>query len=149
MVIFLTPCRRAASSKLTVPSDIDALIQGRFGQTGPDAGAGGQVDNLVEFRAGEEFRHALRVRQVPVTKNKRLLEGEDFPQVLLFDGDIVKRIQVVQDPDGMSRAEQPLAKMGADEPRAACDQKIHVVARANDAWRDTLWRMDRVWRSGG
>jgi len=61
-----------------------------------------------------------------MNKFKRFGERLDFPQILALELRIVKVVEVVECPDRVAVAQQMLTDMGADEARAAGDQKIHA-----------------------
>ena len=106
--------------------DVHPLIKGRLRQAGPDSGARGQMDDLVEMHPGQQFPQTGGVGHVAAAEGERLAQGLKIPEIALFDGDIVERVQVIQYANSMSGMEQPLAKMRADKPGAACDQEIHL-----------------------
>ncbi len=62
---------------------------------------------------------------VAADKAETPVQGLQGAEVPFLEGRVVKRIQVIQRPDGMAHLQQSLADMRADESRAARHQKIH------------------------
>jgi hypothetical protein len=83
------------------------------------------VDDLMESDLTEQLIERSTVRYVPLNEHEGLVQGLDFAQVLLFEGGVVKRIQIVESPDCMAHLQQTLAEVRSNETRAAGDQKIH------------------------
>ena len=106
--------------------DIDALEKFRLIQAGPDAGAGREMNDLIERDLGEQVFQGLHVGQIFGDEGERFAERRDFLEIFFFDRRAVERIQVIQGPDGVAIAQQPFANVRADEARAAGDQNIHA-----------------------
>ena len=105
--------------------DVDALVKRRFSEARAHARAGGEVDDLVEFHTAEQFVERGAVGQIAVDEFKRFGERLDVAEVPAFELRVVKRVEVIERPDGVAVAQQPFADVGTNETRAAGDQKIH------------------------
>jgi len=105
--------------------DINALIQCRVLKAGPHAGPRGQMNDLVEFDRRKEFAQRGGIGQIALDKFKGPGERLDVPKVGALELRVVKIVQVVEGPDGMTIAQQPFADVRTDETGAAGDQKIH------------------------
>ena len=105
--------------------DVDALVKGRLQQAGPNPGACGQVNDLIEPDAGHQFVEAGAVSEVAANECERSGERLEIANVGQFDLRVVKVVQVVERPDRLAIPQQAFANMVADEPRAAGDQKVH------------------------
>ncbi len=64
------------------------------------------------------------MRDVAVDKFEGFGQSLDFAEVALLEGRVVKVVEVVEGPDAVAIAEEAFANVGADEARAAGDQKI-------------------------
>src|SRR5439155_16335008 len=105
--------------------DIDALIKCRLFQAGPHAGAGGQVDDLVKFDAAEQVIETGTVGEIALSKSESFGLRLEVADVGEFDFRIVEIVQIIEGPNRVAIAQQPLANVVADEARAARHQKIH------------------------
>ncbi len=119
--------------------DIDALVEGGIGEAGPDAGAGGEVDDLVKLDAAEQFVHGGAVRDVAVKKLEGFGQGLEFGEIALLEFGVVEIVEVVQRPDGMAGVQQALANVRANEAGAAGHEEIHRERLAKWAARCRVW----------
>jgi len=69
---------------------VHALIQRGFGQAGADAGASGEVDDLVKFHAAEKFIERGAVGDVALDEFEGLGERLNFANIAALDLRIVK-----------------------------------------------------------
>ena len=65
------------------------------------------------------------IRDVAVDEFKRLGERLDVAEIAPLELRVIKRVEVVERPDGVAVAQEPFANVRADEARAAGDQKVH------------------------
>ena len=92
------------------------------------------MDDLVKPHAPEQLIERRTIRQIAMHELERLGQRLDVAQVALLELRVVKRVQIVKRPDGVSPPKQPLANMRPDETRPASDQKIHAPSQhENDA----------------
>src|ERR1051325_7252604 len=83
------------------------------------------MNDLIEFYRSENFFDGGPVSQIAVDEFKRFGEGLNVPQVALFEVGRIKRVQIIESPNGVAVAEQLLANMRPYESRAASNQKSH------------------------
>ncbi len=107
--------------------DVDALVQRRFFEAGPDSGARRQVNDLVELRGVKQCTHRRAIREIALDKCESFSERRDLAEVAPLDFGIVEGIEIVEGRHRMARAQQPPANMRADKPGAARHQKIHAL----------------------
>lgn len=105
--------------------DIDALVEGRFLEAGANAGAGGKMDDLVEFCAPQGFVNRGAVGEIAVDEGERLGKGLEGAEVALLDDGRIEVVQVVENADCVAFVQEPFADVGADKPGASGDEKIH------------------------
>ena len=80
------------------------------------------MHNGIEFCAGDDPAHLLRIANVPFDHFHLALE---VPDVSPFDGRIVKVVEIVQRGHGMPGAEQFAHSMGADKSGATGHEYFH------------------------
>ncbi len=83
------------------------------------------MNDLIETDAAQQVVEALPMRHVAADKGETPVQGLQGAEVPLLEGGVVKWIQVIQRPDGMTLLQQSLADMRSDKSRAARHQKIH------------------------
>ena len=113
--------------------DVDALVKRRLGEAGPHAGPRSEVDDLVELHAAEQFVERRAVAQVAMDEFEGFGQRLDVAEVPAFELRVVKRVEVIEGPDGVAVMQQPFADMRTDEAGAAGDQKIHGETLATSA----------------
>ena len=106
--------------------DVDPLVQGRFLEAGSNAGAGGEVDHLVKPGARKELVQRVPVGQVAEHECERPGGGLELAECAPFEVGIVKVIEIIERPNGVSLLQQPRAHMRSDEAGSARDEDIHV-----------------------
>ena len=74
---------------------IHALVQGRLLQTGAHTGAGGEVDDLIKRHAAEHIIQLRPLGDIRMNEGEGLGSRLQFAQGILFDGRIVKIVQVI------------------------------------------------------
>lgn len=85
--------------------DVDVAIEGRLGEGGADAGAGGEVDDEVEFSGGEYFVEQRAVADVAFDQRVGGV-AEVRGDVFAFDARVVVVVEVVEDGDAGAGGEE-------------------------------------------
>src|ERR1700722_18051932 len=94
---------------------IHALIQRRFLEARTHSGARGKMDDLIELYTAEGFTQCSTVGEVSMNKFKWLRQRLDVADIAALNLRIVKRIEIVEGPNGMAGMKQSLAYMRANE----------------------------------
>src|ERR1044071_9190618 len=113
--------------------DIDALIKGRFHQTGPDSRASRQMNDLIERGCAKERIQGGPIFKLTSHEGEFLAVSLQRGQVPLFDGWIVEGIEIIEGADGVTQAEQLFANVGSDETSSARNQEVHGATLAERA----------------
>ena len=91
MTIFLTPIFPGGFEQVDRAFDVDALVKGGFGEAGPHARAGREMDDLVKFHAAEQFVERGAVGQIAVDEFERFGQRLDVAEIAAFELRIVER----------------------------------------------------------
>jgi hypothetical protein len=104
------------------PNDVRVIIKPWRLNGGPNASAGSQMHDRVDFFAAEYSSDRIALSKIDVANGYVFCETSN---VRVFDLRIVKIIEIVQDDDFMPDSKQLLNQMGPDKAGAACDQDSH------------------------
>jgi len=123
--------------------DVDALIERGMVEAGADAGAGGEMDDLVEFYGSEEFADGAGGADVALDEFEGFGERLEAADIGALELRIVKVIELVECPDGMAVVQEAFANVRADEARAAGDEKVHGTKL--NRWGEGVEQEARAW----
>ncbi len=79
--------------------DVGALVEGGLFEAGADAGAGCEVDDLVEAFGGEHFIDDMGFRDIADDDGEGFSEGLEVEEVGLFDLGVVEVVEVIEGMD--------------------------------------------------
>ncbi len=79
--------------------DVGALVEGGLFEAGADAGAGCEVDDLVEAFGGEHFIDDMGFRDIADDDGEGFSEGLEVEEVGLFDLGVVEVVEVIEGAD--------------------------------------------------
>lgn len=152
--------------------DVGALVEGGLFEAGADAGAGGEVDDLVEAFRGEHFIDDMGFRDIADDDGEGFGEGLEVEEVGLFDPGVVEVVEVIEGTDGVAFVEEAFAQVITDETGCAGNQdshgrevrgKVRGMSREKRSWGRFGWWLGAgvagvlvllgvfyfCWRSGG
>ena len=96
-------------------------------EAGPNPCPGSEMNDLIKRHAAQHFIELGALGDIRMYKGKRLGARLEFSQGVLFDGRIVKIVQVIQGTYRVAVIQQAFADMRADESHSAGNQNIHGV----------------------
>src|SRR5207302_3363834 len=102
--------------------DVSVVIKLRLRDGRAHPGPGSEVHDGIEFFSMKQPANVLTISQID------LVDGYVIPNCLdvsAFDGRIIEIVEVIQDSDGVSAAQEPFDQMRSDKSGAACDQDLH------------------------
>ena len=91
--------------------DVDALVKRGLFQAGANPGASSEVDDLVELYRTEQPIERGTIGDVSREELKGFSEGLDVSKVLALNFWVVKRVEIIESPDGVSGMEQAFTNM--------------------------------------
>ena len=109
--------------------NIGVILKSRGLNGGPNAGAGSQMNNHLDFFATKHSSHRVVLPKIDTANGYVFCETSN---VCLFDLRIVEIVEIVKDHDFMANAEQLLNQVRPNKAGAACDEDSHGAQLATD-----------------
>src|SRR6185369_4127132 len=109
--------------------NVGVVVKPRGLNGGPNAGAGSQMNDHIDFFATKHSSHRVVLSKIDVANGYVFCETSN---VHLLDLRIVKIIEIVEDDDVMIGSEQLFNQVRPDKASTACHQDSHGAKLATD-----------------